>query len=162
MKARYPVLAAFLLASGLALGLPATATADDARRVAAAGDWHGGGGMHRGARRDRMMHMLRDLDLTEAQRDQIFQIRHAQAPAMREQAKAMRAARKDLRELAMAPEYDAQKAQASADAMAKAMSAMALMRVDTTRKLLAVLTPEQRKKLDERRAQWKARRGARS
>jgi len=162
MKALNPILAGFLLASGLALGVPATASADDARRVSAAGDRFGGGEMHRGARRDRMMHMLRGLDLTEAQRDQIFQIRHAQAPAMREQAKQLRAARKDLRELAMAPEYDAAKAQASADAMAKAMATMALMRVESTRKVLAVLTPDQRKKLDERREQWKARRGARS
>lgn len=161
MKALNPILAAFLLASGLALGVPATASADDGQRVSSAGDRHGGA-MQRGERRDRMMRMLRDLDLSEAQRDQIFQIRHAQAPAMREQAKAMRAARKDLRELAMAPEYDAAKAQASADAMAKAMATMALMRVESTRKVLAVLTPDQRKKLDERREQWKARRGARS
>jgi len=161
MKVLNPVLGAFLLASSLALAVPATASADDLRRVSAPGGWHGGemqrGGRHHGGD----MRMLRGLDLTEAQRDQIFEIRHAQAPAMRAQMKAVHAARKDLRELALAPQYDAAKAQASADALAKATSQMALLRIDTMRKMLAVLTPEQRKTLDERRAQWQARRGAR-
>jgi len=161
MKVLTPVLGACLLASSLALGVPATASADDTRRVSAPGDWRGGG-MHHGARGDRTLRMLRGLDLSEAQRDQIFEIRHAQAPAMRAQMKAVHATRQELRELALAPEYDAAKAQASADALAKATSQMALMRIDMTRKLLAVLTPEQRQQLEERRAQWRARRGARS
>lgn len=160
MKALSPVLGACLLASSLALGVPTTASADDMRRVSSAGDWRGGdlhrGGRHGGGRHDGAMRMLRGLDLTEAQRDKIFEIRHAQAPARRAQMKAVHAARKDLRELAMAPNYDAAKAQASADAFAKAMSQLALMRVDAARKVLAVLTPEQRKQLDERRAQRKA------
>lgn len=160
MKALSPVLGACLLASSLALGVLTTASADDMRRVSSAGDWRGGdmhrGDMQRGGRHGGAMRMLRGLDLTEAQRDKIFDIRHAQAPAMRTQMKALHAARKDLRELAMAPNYDAAKAQASADAFAKAMSQMALMRVDATRKVLAVLTPEQRKQLDERRAQREA------
>ncbi len=160
MKALSPVLGACLLASSLALGVPTTASADDMRRVSSAGDWRGGdlhrGGRHGGGRHDGAMRMLRGLDLTEAQRDKIFEIRHAQAPARRAQMKAVHAARKDLRELAMVPNYDAAKAQASADAFAKAMSQLALMRVDAARKVLAVLTPEQRKQLDERRAQRKA------
>lgn len=160
MKALSPVLGACLLASSLALGVPTTASADDMRRVSSAGDWRGGD-LHRGGRHDGAMRMLRGLDLTEAQRDKIFEIRHAQAPARRAQMKAVHAARKDLRELAMAPNYDAAKAQASADAFAKAMSQLALMRVDAARKVLAVLTPEQRKQLDERRAQRKMHRGGR-
>jgi protein CpxP len=162
MKVLTPVLGACLLASTLALGAPATASADDLRRVSAAGDWRGGEMHPRGGRRhDGAMRMLRGLDLSEAQRDQIFEIRHAQAPAMRAQMKALHAARKDLRELALAPQYDAAKAQAAADALAQATSQMALMRIDTMRKVLAVLTPEQRQTLDERRAQWRARRGGR-
>jgi Spy/CpxP family protein refolding chaperone len=161
MKVLNPVLGAFLLASSLALAVPVTASADDLRRVSTQGGWRGGE-MQRGGRHHASdMRMLRGLDLTEAQRDQIFEIRHAQAPAMRAQMKAVHAARKDLRELALAPQYDAAKAQASADALAKATSQMALMRIDAMRKMLAVLTPEQRKTLDERRAQWQARRGAR-
>ncbi|MDX1376326.1 MAG: Spy/CpxP family protein refolding chaperone, partial [Burkholderiales bacterium] len=140
MNVLSPMLGACLLAGSLALGMPATVSADDLRRVSASGDW-GGGAQHRGHRHDSMKHMLRGLDLSDAQRDQIFEIRHAQVPAMRAQMKSVRAARKDLRELALAPQYDAAKAQASADALAKATSQLALMRIDTMRKVLAVLTP---------------------
>lgn len=163
MKVLTPVLGACLLASSLALGVPATASADESRRVSAAGEWRGGDMHHRGGRKHGgAMRMLRGLDLTDAQRDQIFQIRYAQMPEMRAQRKAARAARKALRELALAPQYDAAKAKAAADAYAKASAQIALMRVDATYKTLAVLTPEQRKKLEERRAQWQARRKARS
>jgi len=166
MKLFTPVLGACLLASSLALGLPATASADDLRQVSAPGEWRGGGhyrgmrggGMHDGGG----MRMLRGLDLTDAQRDQIFQIHYAQMPEMRAQRMAARAARKELRDLALAPEYDAAKAKAAADAYAGASAQLALMRVDSMRKVLAVLTPEQRKQLEERRAQWQARRGGRS
>lgn len=167
MKVLTPVLGACLLASSLALGLPATASADNQQRVSAPGEWRGGG-HHRGMRggdgmRDRGgMRMLRGLDLTDAQRDQIFQIHYAQMPEKRAQKKAARAARKELRDLALAPQYDAAKAKAAADAYAKASAQLALMRVDSMHKVLAVLTPEQRKQFDERRAQWKARRGGRS
>ena len=161
MNVLSPMLGACLLAGSLALGVPATVSADDLRRVSASGDW-GGGAKHRGHRHEGMKRMLRGLDLSEAQRDQIFEIRHAQAPAMRAQMKTLHAARKDLRELALAPQYDAAKARASADALAGATSQLALMRIDTMRKVLAVLTPEQRKTLEERRAKWQARRDARS
>jgi len=162
MKVLTPVLGACLIASSLALGVPATASADDQRRVSASGDWRGGDMSRGGREHGGATRMLRGLDLSEAQRDQIFEIRHAQAPAMRAQMKAVHAARKDLRELALAPQYDAAQAQASADALAKATSQMALIRIDAMRKVLAVLTPEQRQKLDERRAQWQVRRGAQS
>jgi len=160
MKLLTPALGACLLASSLALGVPATASADNQQRVSAPGEWRGGG-MHRGGRHDGAMRMLRGLDLTDAQRDQIFQIHYAQMPEMRAQRKAAHAARKELRDLALAPEYDAAKAKAAADNYAKASAQLALMRVDSMRKVLEVLTPEQRKQLEERRAQWQARRGSR-
>lgn len=166
MKLLTPVLGACLLASSLALGVPATASADNMRHVSAPSEWRGGG-HHRGMRggggmRHGGMHMLRGLDLTDAQRDQIFQIHYAQMPEMRAQKKAVRAARKELRELARAPQYDAAKAKAAADAYAKASAQIALMRAESISKVLAVLTPEQRKQLEERRAQWQERRGKRS
>ena len=160
MKVLTPVLGACLLASSLALGVPTTVAADDMRRASSAGDWRGGamheGTRHHGKRQRGFMRMLRGLDLAEAQRDQIFEIWHAQMPAMRTQSKALRAARKDLRELAMAPTYDAAKTQALADTFAKATAQMAMTRIDMTRKVLGVLTPEQRNQLDERRAKRKA------
>ena len=49
MKVLTPVLGACLLASSLALGVPATASAEDQPRVSAPGEWRGGG-QYRGMR----------------------------------------------------------------------------------------------------------------
>ena len=96
-----------------------------------------------------MMH-LRGLDLTQAQRDQIFKIHHEQAPAMREQMKNMRNARRDLAQAAGGEPYDAERVRAAAEAQGKAVTQLALMRAQTMQKVSAVLTPEQRAKLKER------------
>jgi len=93
---------------------------------------------------------LRGLDLSEAQRDQVFKIVHAQQPAMREQMKQMRQARRDLAEAATAERYDAARVQAAAEAQGKAATQLALMRAQTMQQVNQVLTPEQRAKLKER------------
>lgn len=103
---------------------------------------HGGG--HRAGP---MMH-LRALDLTEAQRDKIFGIMHAQAPTMRDKHKAIRKAREELRTLAHGDGFDAGKARAASDTLGKAVSEMALLRAQTHAQVHAVLTPDQRKKAE--------------
>src|SRR5438309_3513891 len=65
----------FLLASSLGLGLPA---ANEALAQPMPGGMGDGG---------HPMMRLRGLDLTEAQRDQVFKIFHEQAPAVHEQMK---------------------------------------------------------------------------
>src|ERR671931_2737224 len=100
-------IASFLLASSIALGLAPAAQAQGA-------PMHGPMGMHRGG----PMMMLRGLDLTEAQRDQIFQIFHQQAPAFHEQMKLVRQAQQDLRQLAAADRFDEGRARQAADAQA--------------------------------------------
>jgi periplasmic protein CpxP/Spy len=96
------------------------------------------------------MMQLRGLDLTEAQRDQIFKIFHEQAPAMREQMKNVRNARRDLAQAAGGERYDAERVRAAAEAQGKAVTQLALMRAQTMQKVSALLTPEQRAKLKER------------
>lgn len=86
------------------------------------------------------------LELSEAQQDKIFAIVHAEAPYLREQAKAAAKAREALRALATADKYDDAKAAALAKDAATADANIALQHVRTQQKLLAVLTPEQRKK----------------
>ncbi|MRW93694.1 periplasmic heavy metal sensor [Duganella sp. FT80W] len=86
------------------------------------------------------------VELTEAQEDKIFAILHAEAPYLRDQGKAARKASEALRELAKADKYDDAKAAALAKEAATAEANIALQRVRTEQKLLAVLTPEQRKK----------------
>ena len=137
----------FLLVSSIALGLPSLAHAQPAPTE--------GHGAHRIAmqRHHGGMHALRGLDLTEAQRDQIFKIHHDQAPAFREQMKKVRAAREELSRLARADRLDEPQVRRAADAQAKAISDLAVMRAQTVNRVRAVLTPEQRTQLDQRREQ---------
>lgn len=91
---------------------------------------------------------LHGIKLTEVQEDKIFAIVHAQAPQMREQAKALKKVREQMKELALADQYDEARAKALADAAAQAMSQMSLLRLRGDRQILAVLTPEQRQSLN--------------
>lgn len=97
---------------------------------------------------------LRGLDLTEAQRDQIFEIMHAQAPLMRQKLKEARRAHEALRDLAMSAQYDEGRARALATEDAKAGADLALMRVRGEHKIFAVLTPEQRNTVQEMKARF--------
>jgi Spy/CpxP family protein refolding chaperone len=112
----------------------------------------GSGGMH-GER-------LRRLGLTEAQQDQIFKIYHDQAPEMRVRMKAARRAHQELRQSAKALPFDRDRARQLADTEAKAVAQIALMRVDTMSRVRAVLTEEQRAKLDAGRDGRRERGGA--
>ncbi|MRX09897.1 periplasmic heavy metal sensor [Pseudoduganella sp. FT25W] len=89
---------------------------------------------------------FRSIDLNEAQQDKVFAILHAEAPYLREQGKAAAKAREALHALATADKYDDAKAAALAKEAATAEANIVLQHVRTQQKLLAVLTPEQRKK----------------
>jgi protein CpxP len=132
-------IAAFLLASSAALGVASTASAQDT--PAGHMGRHGSGPM---------MH-LRGLDLSEAQRDQVFKIFHEQAPAFHEQMKQVQAARDELTKLAAADRFDEARARQLADTQAKALSNLAVLRAQSMHRVREVLTPEQRQKLDQRR-----------
>ncbi|MQA37340.1 Spy/CpxP family protein refolding chaperone [Rugamonas aquatica] len=90
--------------------------------------------------------LLHGLELSEAQQDQVFAILHAEQPYLREQGKAAAKAHEALRALGHSDKYDDAKAAALAKEAATAMANIALQHVRTEQKLLAVLTPEQRKK----------------
>ncbi len=94
--------------------------------------------------------LLHGMDLSEAQQDKVFTILYAEIPYLREQGKAARKAHEALHALSQSAQYDDAKAAALAQAGAQAMANLALQHVRTEQKLLAVLTPEQRKQLAER------------
>lgn len=94
---------------------------------------------------------MHGLGLNEAQQDKVFAILHAQEPYVREQGKAFHKAQDALHGMARADTYDDAKAVSLAQAAAQAMSNLELQRVRTEQKLLAVLTAEQRKQLDQRK-----------
>jgi len=147
MKGLRTTVAAALCAS--ALGLAMGAQAQPAPGGMKAGFHHGERhGAHGGG-----MRALQALNLTEAQRDQIFKIHHDQAPAFREQMKKVRAAREQLQTLAKADRLDEAAVRRAADTQAKAMSDLAVMRVQTASRVRAVLTPEQKTRLDQMREQ---------
>ncbi len=142
----------FLMAASVALAIPLSAAAfhGEPGGHAGCGSFAGHGGPGMGG--EMMPPHLHGLNLSEAQRDKIFEIMHAQAPAIREKAKAMRKADDDLRALASADDYSDAKARALADTAAKAMSEITLARARTERQVFEVLTPEQRKQLAEMKA----------
>jgi Spy/CpxP family protein refolding chaperone len=91
------------------------------------------------------------LQLSEAQRDKLFAIHHAAAPQHRQQAKAVRHAHEALRALADAPQFDEARANAAARELGQAIAAEALLKARMHAQMLAVLSPEQREQLRQRR-----------
>jgi periplasmic protein CpxP/Spy len=146
----------FLAAASLALAIPLAVAATqggprgagDCAAMEGAGHYgkHGGDMGHAG----RMgLHYLRGLNLTEAQRDKVFEIEHAQAPQMRDMAKAHQKAEDELRKLTASPDYSEAKARALGDAVGKSVGEMAMARAKTDRQIFDVLTPEQRQQAAE-------------
>ena len=90
---------------------------------------------------------LRGIALNEAQRDQIFELMHKQAPTMRDKAKASHQAMNELHELSLSNNYDEARAKKLARSAADAQSEMGLLRSQNDQKILAMLTPEQRKEV---------------
>jgi len=123
MKSRY--LAAFLAASSIALALPAQAHMQDSPN---------------GAR------MFRHLDLTAEQREQVSKIFQEQAPAFKERMQADRAAHDALRKAATDPSADIRQL---ADTAGKAHAEVAVLRAETVRKVIPLLTAEQRARLEQ-------------
>lgn len=105
---------------------------------------------HAGAYGAHGKNMMRDLDLTQEQRDKLFELRHAQAPKMRELMRTMRDSQRELRQLSMSDSFDEAKARTLADAAAQAGASMALQRAQLQNETFKILTPEQREKLAKR------------
>ena len=149
----------YLAVAALALAIPLTVVANSASPREAGGGWpcgamdgHGPMGQRGGDRGGEMRpHYLRGLNLTETQRDKVFEVMHAQAPLLREKAKAHRAGEEALRQLTAAPDYSEAKARALADGLGKSVAEMALLRAKADRQIFDLLTPEQRKRLAERK-----------
>jgi protein CpxP len=146
----------FLAAAGLALAIPlavaATQGGPSGGGDCGAMEGRGHHGMHGGdmGHPGRMgPHYLRGLNLTEAQRDKVFEIQHAQAPVMRDMAKAHQKAEDELRKLAAGPDFSEAKAKSLSDAVGKSVGEMAMARVRTDRLIFEVLTPEQRQQAAE-------------
>lgn len=100
-----------------------------------------------------LRHLGRELQLSEAQRDKLFAIEHAAEPQRREQAKAVRQAHDKLRALGESAQFDEARAGAAARELGQALAAEALLGARLHAQTMAVLTPEQRERLRQRRPQ---------
>lgn len=148
MKAR--TLKNALIAVGLVIAIPLSAQAGPMMEGKGNCDRPMQMKMHKHAGPGSAHKAMRDLNLSEAQRDQLFALKHAQALLMREKAKIARSAQRELRTLSQAETFNAQRAKALADASAQARSEMAQLRAQNRHAMLQILTPEQRQKWQER------------
>lgn len=117
-------------------------------------------GIHGPMANDEMLHessphmppFLYGLNLTETQRDQIFKIMHDQAPVLREKIKEARKAHTELRALSFSDKYDEAKAKALTENSARATAEIAEMRAAGANRIYLLLSQEQRKRVEERKA----------
>jgi len=94
---------------------------------------------------------LRGIALTAEQRDRIFEIMHAQAPALRTRERDLRQARDALMKLSLSGDFDDIRAKLLADSAARVMSEMSLARAHVDNRIYRLLTPDQRKQVDNPR-----------
>lgn len=104
---------------------------------------------------------LRGLNLSEAQRDQIFKIRHEQEPALHEKMKTLHRTHQELRQLGDAEQYSSAKVKALADEQARTLADLTVMRAETQHRIFMLLTPEQKQQLAKQREARQAHRDAR-
>jgi Spy/CpxP family protein refolding chaperone len=99
---------------------------------------------------------LRDLDLTEAQQDKIFELLHNQEPILRERHKAVRKATEEFNRLTASDHYTPSELQTLADKLASVFADTLVQHAVMEVKILTLLTTEQRKQADEMRARFRA------
>ena len=96
------------------------------------------------------------LNLSEAQKKEIKAIREAARPNVKPLIKQLKAGREELMALRKTGKFDEAKVRAIAETQAKTLANMIVERESVLYKIRAVLTPEQRAKLDNMRESWKA------
>ncbi len=125
-------------------------------------EWRGGGKHGRHGKRG--MHggrMFAGLDLTDAQKAQIGQIRETNRESLRPIMDQVRAKRQQLRELRAAGNADEAAVKQLREEMTQLHSQLAAERTRIHQEILTVLTPEQRTELEQKREQFKNRRNER-
>jgi Spy/CpxP family protein refolding chaperone len=89
------------------------------------------------------------IRLSGEQQDKVFELRHAQEPAQRAQMKELRSAHAQLATLAMADAYDEASARQVIARVSQASGELALMHARLQHAAYRLLTPEQRKQLEQ-------------
>lgn len=141
---------AFVMAIAVAVPIVAAQSTDAGPKRERHGQWQGRGG------RDGGMMGFRNLDLTDAQKAQIKQIRESHRQSVRPIMEQIRAKRQEIRQASEGGSFNealvSQKLAEIAPLEAKLMGEQFRIRQET----LSVLTPEQKTKLDQSREQMKS------
>lgn len=107
-------------------------------------------GMQQGPGVDMLSPMLHAVDLSEAQRDKLFELNHAQMPFVRTKMKVLRNAEGELNSLPWSSDYTDAKAKALVDTIARTRGELLLARIKADRQIHELLTPAQRQLLLDR------------
>lgn len=112
-----------------------------------------GARMHHGMGKHGLPPYLRGIQLSETQKDEVFNLMHAQVPVMRDQHKQRLQLMQELRATSQADQFDDAKAQQITNQLAGLEKEKTLMRARNDAKIFALLTPEQRQKAREAKMQ---------
>lgn len=152
----YHAISRFMLASSIALGVsfPVSTGAADNQD----GDCKNRLERHHEAGEFWMGHFpyyLKNLNLSDEQRGKIKSLMHDQEPAMRDKMQELRKSQVELRRLSMSADYDEAKVKVLSESGAKAMAELAQLRAHAENRVYQLLTPEQRKQIEEQRMSYK-------
>ena len=112
----------------------------------------GGGfrsGNHEGHGGDRMMHVMKKLDLSQEQRELVRNIKRDSRDQMESKRDEMVDIRQALQKQVRSETYDAAKVRELVDAKSKIMADITVQRIETMQKVRQQLTPEQLEEFDE-------------
>lgn len=151
-----------LLAASMLFAATATLNAQDGEgkerkgRGDKGGRMFGGGreGMERGQRGGLGM-MMKDLNLTDEQKEKMKGVHESNSEKMKELGKAMAEAQKSLREASEGDTIDEAKIREICKTVADNMAEMAILRAKMKKEVDAILTDEQKAKMEEKKAEMK-------
>ena len=99
---------------------------------------------------DHVPPFLRGLNLTQEQRDKIFDITYAQIPTLRKTGEQMRDLRRQVMDMTLSDKYDAAKLKQLVEQQSQLQAKMQIAMADSRHQIYQVLTADQRKQLAER------------
>ncbi|MDE3010116.1 MAG: Spy/CpxP family protein refolding chaperone [Pseudomonadota bacterium] len=88
---------------------------------------------------------LRGIELDDTQQDRIFEILHEVAPAQRRAQRSAEATHRRLQHAGMASDYSEADTRKLSDQHARAVDELTMLRVRTEKRILDVLTPDQKR-----------------
>lgn len=102
-------------------------------------------------------HLWKTLNLTDAQKKEMFSIRLEERAKIKPLVQKLKAGRDQFRDLIKSGKFDEEKVRSVAKAQADIRTEIIVERVRMMSRMYAVLTPEQRAKAEKLHESWKAR-----